>query len=80
MCAAEGPADGVGDTGEVAYHRGEIGKRHALVAVGARMVIPVGETQSEQVLQVLEKRPDGTIETRDVVPVRFVPLHREPGA
>jgi protein-L-isoaspartate(D-aspartate) O-methyltransferase len=49
------------------------------LAVGGRMVIPVGETQ-DQVLRVLEKRPDGSIDSRDVVPVRFVPLLREPGA
>ena len=49
------------------------------LAVGGRMVIPVGDTQSEQVLRVLEKLPDGSIESRDVVPVRFVPLLREPG-
>ena len=50
------------------------------LAVGGRMVIPVGDTPGEQVLRVLEKRPDGTIDSRDVVPVRFVPLLREPGA
>jgi protein-L-isoaspartate(D-aspartate) O-methyltransferase len=50
------------------------------LAVGGRMVIPVGDTQLDQVLQVIEKRPDGSIDRRDVVPVRFVPLLREPGA
>jgi protein-L-isoaspartate(D-aspartate) O-methyltransferase len=50
------------------------------LAVGGRMVIPVGDSPGEQVLRVLEKRPDGTIASRDVVPVRFVPLLREPGA
>jgi protein-L-isoaspartate(D-aspartate) O-methyltransferase len=50
------------------------------LAVGGRMVIPVGDTQADQVLRVLEKRPDGSIDSRDVVPVRFVPLLREPGA
>ena len=49
------------------------------LAVGGRMVIPVGDTQAEQVLRVLEKGPDGSIDSRDVVPVRFVPLLREPG-
>jgi protein-L-isoaspartate(D-aspartate) O-methyltransferase len=43
---------------------------------GARMVIPVGEGPSEQVLKVIEKRPGGGIQTRDVLPVRFVPLRR----
>ena len=46
------------------------------LAVGGRMVIPVGETQSEQVLRVIEKRPDGTTDSRDIAPVRFVPLTR----
>jgi protein-L-isoaspartate(D-aspartate) O-methyltransferase len=50
------------------------------LAVGGRMVIPVGDVQAGQVLRLLEKRPDGTIDSRDVVPVRFVPLLREPGA
>jgi protein-L-isoaspartate(D-aspartate) O-methyltransferase len=50
------------------------------LAVGGRMVIPVGDTQLDQVLRVIEKRPDGSIDSRDVVPVRFVPLLREPGA
>jgi protein-L-isoaspartate(D-aspartate) O-methyltransferase len=49
------------------------------LAVGGRMVIPVGDRPGEQVLRVLEKRPDGTTGSRDVVPVRFVPLLREPG-
>jgi len=46
------------------------------LAVGARMVIPVGDQLANQVLKVIEKRPDGTVDTRDVVPVRFVPLRR----
>lgn len=46
------------------------------LAVGARMVIPVGETDRTQVLRVLAKRPDGSVDSRDIVPVRFVPLRR----
>ena len=46
------------------------------LAPGARMIIPVGETQAVQVLKVVEKLEDGTVETRDIVPVRFVPLRR----
>jgi protein-L-isoaspartate(D-aspartate) O-methyltransferase len=46
------------------------------LAVGARMVIPVGDTNEDQVLRLIEKRPDGTLDTRDIVPVRFVPLLR----
>lgn len=41
---------------------------------GGRMVIPVGETLHNQSLRLLEKREDGSLEERDVLPVRFVPL------
>lgn len=41
---------------------------------GGRLVIPVGATPAAQQLLVLEKRLDGTIERRSVMPVRFVPL------
>jgi protein-L-isoaspartate(D-aspartate) O-methyltransferase len=43
---------------------------------GARMVIPVGDTSSDQVLQVIEKLPNGEVDVRDVALVRFVPLTR----
>ncbi len=43
----------------------------AQLAPGGRLVIPVGE--DEQELQVLRRGPSG-IETRHVVPVRFVPM------
>lgn len=46
------------------------------LAPGARMVIPVGDPNTEQVLKVLEKLPNGQVEVRDVLPVRFVPLRR----
>jgi protein-L-isoaspartate(D-aspartate) O-methyltransferase len=46
------------------------------LAPGARMVIPVGEGGPDQVLKVIEKRPDGGVEIEDVLPVRFVPLRR----
>ena len=45
------------------------------LAVGGRLVLPVGDAQ--QVLMVLEKRPDGSIETRRNIPVRFVPMTGE---
>ena len=45
---------------------------------GGRLVIPVGEPDRVQSLRVVEKRPDGTTTTREVVPVRFVPLTRNP--
>jgi protein-L-isoaspartate(D-aspartate) O-methyltransferase len=41
---------------------------------GGRMVIPVGGDGWAQSLKVVTKRADGTVEERDVLPVRFVPL------
>ena len=43
---------------------------------GGRMVIPVGDAGAIQQLTVIEKRADGTTTTRQVIPVRFVPLTR----
>ena len=45
---------------------------------GGRMVIPVGEVGAIQVLKVIEKLPGGDVDVRDVIPVRFVPLLRNP--
>jgi protein-L-isoaspartate(D-aspartate) O-methyltransferase len=44
---------------------------------GGLMIIPVGSTLSEQILKVIQKDALGKIETRDVIPVRFVPLRRQ---
>jgi len=44
------------------------------LAPGGRMIIPVGPAYSVQVLIVLEKALDGSISTRQVLPVRFVPM------
>jgi protein-L-isoaspartate(D-aspartate) O-methyltransferase len=41
---------------------------------GGRMVIPVGGSGDIQYLKVIEKRADGTINDKRVLPVRFVPL------
>lgn len=41
---------------------------------GARLVIPVGQPGWSQSLKVVEKRPDGRINERDVLDVAFVPL------
>ncbi len=41
---------------------------------GGRMIIPVGSHYSVQYLTVVEKRADGTVSTRQVLPVLFVPL------
>ena len=41
---------------------------------GGRMVIPVGGPGEIQYLKVLEKRADGGVNEKKVLPVRFVPL------
>ena len=41
---------------------------------GGRMVIPIGPVYSVQVLILLEKTVDGSISTRQLLPVRFVPM------
>ena len=38
------------------------------------MVIPVGAARGGQELLLIEKKADGTIEKRVVLPVRFVPM------
>ncbi|MDH4047721.1 MAG: protein-L-isoaspartate(D-aspartate) O-methyltransferase [Gammaproteobacteria bacterium] len=47
------------------------------LAVGGRMVIPVGAEGEVQVLQVLTKNSDGLLIVKNVIAVRFVPLIRE---
>ena len=46
------------------------------LAVGGRMVVPVGAQHEVQELRLLEKQPDGSLETRYVLEVRFVPMVR----
>ena len=41
---------------------------------GGRMVIPVGERWEVQQLLLVVRKPDGTVEQKNVLPVRFVPL------
>ena len=43
---------------------------------GARLVLPVGEPRGRQELLVVEKGPDGTVRTKPILPVVFVPLTR----
>ncbi len=45
---------------------------------GARLVIPVGLPGSVQELRVVDKHADGTIATRNILLVAFVPLTRAP--
>ena len=47
------------------------------LAVGGRMVIPVGAEDEVQVLRVLTKQDDGQVIVSDVIAVRFVPLTRD---
>ena len=44
---------------------------------GGRMVIPVGGAFSVQQLLLIEKRKDGTVRSRSLMAVRFVPLTRK---
>ena len=46
--------------------------------VGGRMVIPVGQENTVQTLRLLVKGADGALEVTDIIPVRFVPLTRDP--
>lgn len=47
------------------------------LAPGGRLVIPVGPQRAAQSLRVLTKNADGAIETREVLPVAFVPFLRQ---
>ena len=44
---------------------------------GGRMVIPVGQPYAVQHLMLIEKRADGTVRSRVLMAVRFVPLLRK---
>jgi len=41
---------------------------------GGRMVVPLGAPFMTQYLMLVEKQPDGSVTTRQIVPVHFVPL------
>ena len=43
---------------------------------GGRMVIPIGGPFSAQQLMLIEKQQDGSVTTRQLLPVRFVPFTR----
>lgn len=43
---------------------------------GGRMVIPVGPSTGNQQLLLIEKRPDGSVRRRRLIPVSFVPFTR----
>jgi len=50
------------------------------LTAGGRMVIPVGGPFSTQTLVLVEKAADGTVTSRELMGVRFVPLTREKSA
>lgn len=50
----------------------------AQLAIGGRLVIPVGAQHERQELMLLIKTSDGTLREESVIPVRFVPLTRDP--
>jgi protein-L-isoaspartate(D-aspartate) O-methyltransferase len=41
---------------------------------GGRMVMPVGTSFLTQHLMLIEKQADGSVTTRQILPVSFVPL------
>ena len=47
------------------------------LAIGGRMVIPVGAENEVQILQVLTKTEDGLVIVSNVIAVRFVPFTRD---
>jgi len=49
------------------------------LAVGGRMVIPVGPQGDSQILQRLTKEADGEVTVENITAVRFVPFTRDPG-
>ncbi len=46
------------------------------LAVGGKLVVPVGAANRTQSLQVLDKAPDGSTGVSDILPVVFVPFTR----
>ena len=48
------------------------------LAVGGRMIIPVGPQNDIQLLKRLTKQADGRVTTENVTAVRFVPFTRDP--
>jgi len=44
------------------------------LAVGGRLVIPVGPPYGHQELMLIEKQDDGSVNSRSILPVAFVPL------
>ena len=48
------------------------------LAIGGRMVIPVGPENEIQILQLLTKEAEGVVNVENISAVRFVPFTRDP--
>ncbi len=66
-----GPFDGIVVTAAASHVPPPLVKQ---LKPGGRMVIPVGPPFLAQHLLLVEKRDDGTVRTRQLLPVAFVPL------
>ncbi len=69
-----GPFDGIIVTAAAGHVPPPLVKQ---LKLGGRMVIPIGTVFGPQFLTLVEKTKDGQIKTRQLLPVRFVPLVRE---
>jgi len=70
----EGPFDGIVVTAAASHVPPPL---LAQLKPGGRMVIPVGSRFMIQQLVLIEKNADGTLQTRQMLPVMFVPLTGE---
>lgn len=68
---AEAPFDSIVVTAAAAYIPPPLIRQ---LKPGGRMVIPVGSPFAVQQLMLVEKDGDGEVSTRQILPVRFVPL------
>ena len=69
--AAHAPFDGIVVTAAASHIPPPLVEQ---LAKGGRMVVPVGGPFATQFLMLVEKRRDGSITTRQLLPVAFVPL------
>ena len=67
----KGPFDGIIVTAAAPYIPRELVEQ---LRPGGRMVIPVGASWEVQELLLIAKNPDGSIQRKTILPVRFVPL------
>jgi protein-L-isoaspartate(D-aspartate) O-methyltransferase len=48
------------------------------LVAGGKMILPLGPDGGAQELILVEKTEDGRVKTRELLPVRFVPVTRDP--